>query len=770
MLLAAVLAGCPPPPAASGDGGADGGADAGATATGGGAPDAGPATDGGTPDAGPAPAPSSYTLLEDAVDAGLLGEEQSLVYKLGIDFGWPPVPAEFHGDDRGRREGDAVGQLLAYVERVGEASVAPATLDALHRCQAPAYQEGSWWNQLHPTAEVAKPSNLHCDPRWTPCGKLADWTAVESPHVVVWYLAADAPAALAAATLVSTEVEATIWPRLTGLMPAPLGDLQVPGESDPRLDIILVRLAGDYGRTVPLHPGSTPVKVYIDPTSSEAFLKVTAAHELMHASQYSYPIQRLRSPITATEATATWAEHYVYPAVAPAVAEQHRLAARYLAGPYTDAWVKLTANADRDAAYGAYLLFLLLEKDLGARVVPRLFESLAAIDDEWSALDTAVTLAGGDLQREWKRFAAFAWNQYTIDFFRQLDGNTETAKLPDENDLGVRLEGGVKLLPLDPRVKQGAVAYYRVNFIGTDQRSVSFLNGWTFKRGLAAEVDGPSFQLTGLGLLDRHGLAVQLFLKVGDAWQSEAIDVTNLPWFSVCRDDPAGNIDELVVIFSNAATLQGSPNRTLGKAQGEPTAFFTSNVACKSWTGALSMSRPRQGGGHESLTVTGATLLPMLSLAAPLPGTAPPAYPLAEGEKLPIGYGFPYALQSGSAHWSFDETIGACRTQGDVTTSLVPVYGDFVAPNWAPIGPLERGIIFGAFASNTQPQFRATRTCTDSQGHTTTTTVAQGASVDLGGVQRSQAWVQPDGLQVLGTAAQTPDTQDTGTWSLQGGP
>jgi len=153
----------------------------------------------------------------------------------------------------------------------------------------------------------------------------------------VWFQNGDSANAQfqsANAQLILNALQQDIWPKLTGLMGrVPLGDGDVVGchGGDARLDIYLASgFAGEgtAGQTKlyggPCDPG--PVYILIDdltsippvlrnPATVATALKASVAHEFMHAILHSYKTQKCFQDeyYWLDEATATWAEDYVYP-------------------------------------------------------------------------------------------------------------------------------------------------------------------------------------------------------------------------------------------------------------------------------------------------------------------------------------------------------------------------------------------------------------------------------------------------------------------------
>ena len=107
------------------------------------------------------------------------------------------------------------------------------------------------------------------------------------------------------------------------------------------------------------------------------------------------------------------------------------------------------------------------------------------------------------------------------------------------------------------------MAYYRVIF-SRNQRSLTFVNGLTYARR-SADPDGVGTALyfTGMDEANRHGASMQVYLKVNGAWQSAAVDLSDVPWYSVCRDNPAGMIEEAIFMYGNGEISDGQPNYTV---------------------------------------------------------------------------------------------------------------------------------------------------------------------------------------------------------------
>ena len=320
--------------------------------------------------------PGSGDLIRAALDAGTLTPEQALLYAMYAEYEDPRVPAQYLGDDAGLIEGTAHEKVLDYIATVGLANVSQATLDALKPFFIPAHQEGSYQRaSLGAHDKTAARATA-------PQGAKAGWTAVAGTNVVVWYETSRAASDAANAAMLVAEFDNRIWPMLTGLMGrTPKSDLgsKFFTETDGRLDVTLADLPKDKeGVTTPVDwvAENTAVHIALSRDLSPQGLQAQAAHEFMHAIQFSIDVKAYSMPYYATikEATASWASHYVY----PLNGWESKYAQYYLKGGQFgyayDSPRNKTEAGNIAFRYGAYVLPLFLQKRFGPGIVKDIWD------------------------------------------------------------------------------------------------------------------------------------------------------------------------------------------------------------------------------------------------------------------------------------------------------------------------------------------------------------------------------------------------------------
>jgi hypothetical protein len=354
------------------------------------------------------PSPTSEELINQAEAKGTIDHETALVYRTFALFGDARLPAQYRGSDVGDSDSLELDEVLAALPTMS------ATNQALVQpfLTPPAYQ-GSW-------ASGPASARLPVPEVQPSCNPFArDWSWFEHPGglVRVWFrISSDATTAQA----ILDAVEGVIWPKLAALMTGhvPLfGDGELCNGGNLTIDIYLVESADFPGITIPYHAGGAPTPAYIE-IKRGSNLKTTlsiVAHELFHAFQFSY---QLRSDLMSSdydwwsEASATWAEDYVYPT---ANLEQS-WASVFLAHPekpldYVD------ASSQRE--YGAYLVpFYVYHKTGSAAFVATSWANCAG-EPAVQALDAALP---GGFAAIWPEVALHNWNQKPVDQYKTRRG------------------------------------------------------------------------------------------------------------------------------------------------------------------------------------------------------------------------------------------------------------------------------------------------------------------------------------------------------------
>lgn len=744
--------------------------------------------------------PGSSDLIRAAVTAGALTEEQALIYAMYAEHRDPRLPAQYLGDDAGMVEGTAHEKVIEHIATVGLANVSPATLDALRPFFIPAHQEGSYQRALAGSHGKAAQRTA------APQGSRANWTAVSGTNVVVWYETSRAATDAANAARLVAEMDGTIWPRLTALMGrTPKSDLgsKFWTETDGRLDITLEDLPGDIeGRTTPVDwvAEDTAVSIALSRKLPMQGLQAQAAHEFMHALQFSIDVKARSMPYYATlkEATASWASHFVY----PLNGWETKYAQYYLKGTQLGHGYDSPRNANEKAntafRYGAYVLPLFLQTRFGPGIVKDIWDGTVNERFEMDAISKAIAGNGSTFEDEWRKFIAFCWNQETLNDATRL---YQAASLPFtaapndptqdiEEDLTLSLTNGFAQAEHAIDLPHASMAFYRVKFAGSASRSVTFVNGLTYGLDTFDSGVGNALRFTGLQPGKREGVSMQLYLKVNGAWQSAPVDVTNLPFIAICRDNPAGKVEEVVFMYGNGEVDRGDPNYSGLQVPGaKGPGLIATDIGCGDWIGRLDIKRPvEEGTGEETFTLKNVTLKNAMSTAAPQP--QPPAmkvpYPLAPGEQFQPGFGFIYKVTGGTAEWTYKQRVVGSTTCDYAGARTYPVTGTpgpapglipvLTLSNYTPPGNTYRSLITVGLGINALADFvglSADWTCTDSNGKVTKGTATSIARpLDLFVTELTQSVrVGAGGLLISGSGAQAQaavdgDTTVTGTWSL----
>ncbi|MGV8933745.1 MAG: hypothetical protein ACOH1I_03945 [Gallionellaceae bacterium] len=733
-------------------------------------------------------------MIDNAQTAGTISEEQALIYKMYAEFGDPTLPVQYRGDDTGLIEGDAPRQVLSYINRVGLANVPSVTQDALLPFFIPAYYEGSWWHKQHPTAQtvtqqnsalqhassVTLSSSPNCKP-WSPaalCSILSDWKKVEGAHVVVWYQTQYEGTDLLSATILVKEYEDKIWPSLNALMNrTPLSDAGtgfVTSETDGRLDVLLVDMPGNsQGRTMTSNSSckAAPTHTYLSRTLPIKGLIAQAAHEFMHSIQYSYDSKVCTNEYyTILEATAVWATNYVYPKNNWEQSyAKHYLKEHFLGKSYDD---NTTPPLFR---YGAYVLPLFLQKEYDANIIREIWEKTLIFSQELYAIDGALVARGSSFEKTWPKFVAANWNQETIDTYLKFDNLTDIPDVVSTNILSV--SGGFNTIQQVVELPHASSAYYRVG-VGSGARSLTFMNGWTFK---AESKDltglGDTINYTGLSALERKGASLQVFLKINGVWQTKPINLTNVPWLTACHDDPAGKVEDIVFMYANAEISPAAPNYTLLKTRGQQyPGLYATNIGCRDWKGGIDMTMALPDGGSEKLKISNIVLKNSLpqSSAVPAPGGEPANYPLAAGDEISPGYGYVYAIASGDAVWTYSEHTfdgtTTCDYTGSKAFSIASTTPAHTFSHWTPPGTASGGSILTGFVGLKQLTLQYDWFCTSSSGNSSGTDITNNSLDVFTLIDDAAVRFSSSGLSLSGTGAQTgtgaPDV--SGTWSFTG--
>ncbi|RKG69120.1 Ig-like domain-containing protein [Corallococcus sp. CA054B] len=454
----------------------------------------------------PAEQANSLQRIDAARARGELNDETALIYKVFAIFGDERLPRQYLGDDRAL---DGTALMDELVESVGTlSSEAQATLQPFLLTPPEA---GSWFALREAAGEERATA------------RQVSWGTVVTANnkVKLWYhkrFAGDA----VRAQRIADEIDGVIWPKLTGLLREPLPDCGAAcprGGGDERIDIYLVDTRVSLARRFSCCQGSSALVLL----SRQASFSVVA-HELMHVIASAYPRDSSQEYHWLSEASAKWAENYVYPKSNmdpdyPSTDDEHFSAQRFLLLP--DFPLEYRNNAHE---YGAYLLpfYLAGPGQAGSAVVKTIWEN-ATNPSSLGAVNAAI--AGG-FEKVWPEFVLHNWNQDPVTDYRAWDGLQAHAQATGTFHVDAPGEES-----LTTNVKHLAANYYAFTFTSDDVHKVIVENP------LAASADPAA--------------RVQALVKIGGQWRAPE-DWTKLQKKKFCRDKPEEHVEELVIIISNS--------------------------------------------------------------------------------------------------------------------------------------------------------------------------------------------------------------------------
>jgi hypothetical protein len=326
-----------------------------------------------------------------AIDADLaarkINAEKALTYKLFAGFGDKRLPRKY---DVGKETG---GDLTAVVDQAIQtfASLSPQTQDTIAPFLMPPAYEGSYAARPTPNGRAQLDQCSVRQPQWTPVA-VDVGAGTSAGGAVIWWNSSR-PGDEAQANRLAGELAGQIWPKLTALMgTTPLSDA---GHScsgiDGRVDIYLDPIPD---------PVTSQFNGSCAPSASDIIFPAgdsrgALAHEFMHVLQKTFnrlaPCQQFAY---LDDATATWAEDFVYP---KDNSEHHY--------PEMLKFPDIHFGVPPDAGYPAWTLFYSAAKRLGSAVVPA-FHTAAQTEPPLEALDSAMTLDAA-----WPQFARDGWNR-----------------------------------------------------------------------------------------------------------------------------------------------------------------------------------------------------------------------------------------------------------------------------------------------------------------------------------------------------------------------
>lgn len=322
------------------------------------------------------------------------------------------------------------------------------------------------------------------------------------------------------------------------------------------------------------------------------------------------------------EATATWAEDYVY----PLANREHLYAGDFLLFPEVP--LEKREPPPRHA-YGAYLFpFYLARKLNQPQLVKSTWANIAnGSSDSLKAINDALP---GGFAEQWHKFVPYNWNGPPVNAYRS-DGLSLLAASKSHN----MLPGDEVWVATD--VKHLSVQYEHFYFFNLDGSIDS-----VFVDNFLPYASDPNAKL-------------QALLKIGGVWQ-ESDDWTAIERKHFCLEKPEENVEELLLMVSNSNWQDR--NHSL-----PPSAVrvLASEVGCLgTWSGTISAERnffyPLDSGVIERVT-TQVTFV------------RDPDLPVHETEEW-------FEVEAGTMTWTLDGIYNGCTySGGPITVPILPVDG-----------------------------------------------------------------------------------------------
>jgi len=586
--------------------------------------------------------PSSDDLIDAALTAGNISDEDATVYHLYAAFGDSRLPDGYRGAASGLPDSDA-----AMMAAVKFDSLSPDAQQKVLPFLTPPNAPGSWLEQSASASPHA--ANTYS---WISVPAVNGRVKVSYPTLY--------PGWSGNAQAVADALTDTIWPALIGLMGeehAPLSDADYPDNGgDGALDIYLVPLSDDGTLGVTMPYIKTPEGAEGPCEKSPAYIQIkgqeplgsdttpgilsTVAHELFHAFQFGFAFDThcwFPEYRWFMEASATWAMDYVY----PNANAEHEMAKELLDQP----GVPLDENSVSHP-YGAYLFPFYFTHQLNAPGLMRqIWESFAG-QLSLPGIDSVLAPAGG-IEALWPEFVRDNWNDPPIEQYDQWDGLTRGATFGFGAQ--VRLDGAEKKtyeVPAD--VDYLAARYPLFSFSYADMQGEP-IRSVTFNNTLAGYPHAN----------------VQAIWYAGGDWHGPE-DWTDESTKTFCRDEASTRVEEIVVMISNS-DWQGK--QKLNPAT-TPT-LEASKTPCSRWVGEATMTYHRDDGFTvEDRTATAHDLV---FEAAPAQGTAATT--------------IKFALTKGTLDWTMSSTLGCTVTDshtfdamdGETGNLTVTAAGDHLA-------------------------------------------------------------------------------------------
>jgi hypothetical protein len=496
-------------------------------------------------------APTTFELIEKALADGLIDAETALIYEVFAEFQDARLPAQYQGRDDAFFEGIAIrdaARRFSTLTPATQAILAPFLEfpDFLFLPSSPA-QEAPQERARSSTVAANASHTLELVP-----GKIImGW----DPNSVLAGVLEEV------ANQLKAEFDARIKPKLTTFLGMPVAG---------KVFILLSETQGLPGEEKP-SDDCTEARITL-----RKFDPWILVHELTHALlDLNFSISACHEPekLWMHEATAHWAQHYVYP---PANAGREQTAATWFLTK-TERSLSAYDGTPRGHEYGAYLWFLRLAgQENNPGVVRAIWESAAGVPS-LEAIESVLQASGlGGFENQWPKFALDNWN-------RLASEGGPYRKYYDWDKLDHKASQHEYEANLDGTGWQSVMLGYDLPILSADYQRWDFTKDENI-RGILLKNDGAG---------NDPNASIQAIVKIRDQTWPKAEDWSNEKEHFYCRDKADEDVEEIIVVVSNRSFQPG----TRIQDQGQFGVYYTA-LPCNDWTGSTTYHKTGPSTGY----------------------------------------------------------------------------------------------------------------------------------------------------------------------------
>ena len=355
----------------------------------------------------------------------------------------------------------------------------------------------------------------------------------------------------------------------------------------------------------------THYRILLDVSLDSDILKSVTVHELFHIFQYEMGLTWFTEELTGNhdlnwlkEATAVWAEHFVY----PGLNRQFGFLSEFSVNLRED---RLSIQGEQE--YGSYMFFYMLTEDMNKKdIVADVLQAFSELGKNTTGgfqyLKTRETLKSvlnskaGDITDLFGRFALCNWNKKPVQFYKDVDKNNMPVRVPID-PAGDSISFLRFVSANDPRMPKGESVVFSLEqetMVVTmtkdryEDELVLAPGGVAYKLYLidapASEIEQLIFDFRDEALDHPPGPTVnnmshikrQAIIQIDGQWQENPEDWSELDQREFCRKNPAENVTAIVLIYSFAdlEAKNNSAHRFVIDARGK----------CADYKGTLAMT------------------------------------------------------------------------------------------------------------------------------------------------------------------------------------